>query len=108
MSDGAAIGARLSAPDIAWGAWLREAGSRLRRGFETALETEASQRRFFLWLPVAAGAGVVLYFVADREPSLWYAAGLALGTAMLAFLLRRWPLPFAVALLAAAVTGGFL
>ena len=48
------------------------------RAFQRALEIEIAERRFFLWLPVAAGAGTVLYLVADREPSLWY-AGLAAG-----------------------------
>ncbi|MCW6510077.1 ComEC/Rec2 family competence protein [Lichenifustis flavocetrariae] len=37
-----------------------------------ALEREWEERRFFLWLPVGAGAGVVLYFQAEREPSLLY------------------------------------
>jgi hypothetical protein len=39
--------------------------------FKGAFETEAALRRPFLWLPVAAGAGVVLYLCAGREPSLW-------------------------------------
>ena len=41
-----------------------------------ALEREWEERRFFLWLPVFAGAGVSLYFAADREPSLPYAAAI--------------------------------
>ncbi|MGP8232143.1 MAG: ComEC/Rec2 family competence protein [Methylovirgula sp.] len=59
---------------------LRLAGfaAAARRLFQDAIEIEIAERRFFLWLPVAAGAGVVLYLVADREPSLWY-AGLAAG-----------------------------
>ena len=36
--------------------------------FGRAFETEVALRRPFLWLPVAAGAGVVLYLYADREP----------------------------------------
>ncbi len=46
-----------------------------------AFETEVALRRMFLWLPVAAGAGVVAYMCADREPSLWLLAPLtaALG-----------------------------
>ena len=35
-----------------------------------SLEQERALRRPFLWLIVAAGAGVVLYFSAEREPSL--------------------------------------
>ena len=33
-----------------------------------AFELEVEERRLFLWLPVAAGAGVALYFSAAREP----------------------------------------
>ena len=36
-----------------------------------ALSREAQRRRLFLWLPVLMGAGILLYFAADREPSLW-------------------------------------
>ncbi|HEX3179706.1 MAG TPA: hypothetical protein VHR44_00355 [Beijerinckiaceae bacterium] len=39
--------------------------------FRDALEREIAERRPFLWLPAAAGAGVVLYLSADREPVLW-------------------------------------
>jgi len=42
-----------------------------------AVEEELAQRRLFLWLPVAVGAGVVFYLEADREPSLSFAAALA-------------------------------
>ena len=44
------------------------------RVFGRAFETEVALRRPFLWLPVAAGTGVVLYLYADREPSLWLRA----------------------------------
>ena len=36
-----------------------------------ALSCEAERRRLFLWLPVMMGAGILLYFAADREPALW-------------------------------------
>jgi competence protein ComEC len=56
--------------------------------FKQAIETEAALRRPFLWLPVSAGAGVVLYLYADREPSLWFIAPAALTFALLAYLAR--------------------
>src|SRR5450631_4281800 len=56
--------------------------------FKQAFETEAALRRPFLWLPVSAGAGVVLYLYADREPSLWFIAPAALTFALLAYLAR--------------------
>jgi competence protein ComEC len=86
----------------------REAWLGLRRHFDAALEIEIAQRRLFLWLPVAAGAGVVLYFAADREPSLGYASVFTAAATVLAFLLRRWRAPFACALVLAMLSAGFL
>jgi competence protein ComEC len=54
--------------------------------FGRAFETEVALRRPFLWLPVAAGTGVVLYLYADREPSLWLIAPAALSLGVLAYL----------------------
>src|SRR5271157_4961981 len=56
--------------------------------FKQAFETEAALRRPFLWLPVAAGAGVVLYLCADREPTLWFIAPATLSFGLLAYLAR--------------------
>src|ERR1700730_10568717 len=56
--------------------------------FGRAFETEVALRRPFLWLPVAAGAGVVLYLYADREPSLWLIAPAAVSLGVLAYFAR--------------------
>ncbi len=56
--------------------------------FRRAFQTEAALRRPFLWLPVAAGAGVVLYLYADREPSLWLIAPAAISFAAAAYFAR--------------------
>ena len=56
--------------------------------FGRAFETEVALRRPFLWLPVAAGTGVVLYLYADREPSLWLIAPAAVSLGVLAYLAR--------------------
>ena len=56
--------------------------------FGRAFETEVALRRPFLWLPVAAGTGVVLYLYADREPSLWLITPAALSLGVLAYLAR--------------------
>ncbi len=69
-----------------------------RRLVLQALEIESAERRLFLWLPVAAGSGVVFYLLADREPSLWLAAALALVSAVLAFLLRGRRLAYSVSI----------
>ena len=84
------------------GAWPRG----LRLAFLDALETEAEQRRAFLWLPVALGAGVVLYFAADREPNLWLCAALTAGLAGISVLARSHRRAFFVLVGAAAVFGG--
>jgi competence protein ComEC len=62
--------------------------------FRRAFETEAALRRPFLWLPVAAGAGVVLYLYADREPSLWLIAPAASSFAAGAYLARGHRMAF--------------
>ncbi len=79
VEDGAAIGAPTGADGVFAGFSLREAWLDLGQRFRAAIEIEIAQRRLFLWLPVAAGAGVVLYFAADREPSLGYAGVLTAG-----------------------------
>lgn len=71
---------------------LRSAVSRVgawRAAFGAALEEEAAHRRFFLWVPVAMGAGVVLYFVAAREPSRVATLGLTLLSGVASVLARR-------------------
>jgi competence protein ComEC len=75
--------------------------------FAAALESEIAERRLFLWLPVAAGAGVVLYFAADREPSLLYATLVAAIAASLCIWLRHSRAPLAAALAFAALMAGF-
>src|ERR1700730_1359798 len=56
--------------------------------FGRAFETEVALRRPFLWLPVAAGTGVVPYLYADRGPSLWLIAAAAVALGVLAYLAR--------------------
>src|SRR5271168_3653531 len=45
---------------------------------------ELAPGRLMPWLPVAFGAGIAVYFSAEREPVWWVAAAAALGVAMLA------------------------
>src|SRR5580693_6826260 len=63
------------------------AGTRLRAW----LEAEVAPGRLMPWLPVAFGAGILVYFAADREPVWWVAAGLAAVIIVLAFLARARP-----------------
>jgi competence protein ComEC len=80
---------------------------RLFNAFGRALALEAERRRFFLWLPVAFSAGILLYFSADAEPSLWPSltgAGLAAAAALA---LRSRPRAMNTAIVVATIMGGF-
>jgi competence protein ComEC len=79
-----------------------------RVGFAGALLREVEERRFFLWLPVAAMGGVALNFAADREPVLWLPAALTGLFAAFAFLSRARPVALGASLAAAALSAGFL
>ncbi|WP_245300263.1 ComEC/Rec2 family competence protein [Methylocystis bryophila] len=80
---------------------------RLGRALRLALDREIALRRLFLWTPVAAGAGALLYFGAEREPSLWAALALLLTTAGLAFAARTHPRLFTPLVVFACLSGGF-
>ena len=79
-----------------------------RAAFVGALAREVEERRFFLWLPVAAMGGVALNLAADREPVLWLPAGLIALFAGLAFVSRDKPVALGVSLAFAALSAGFL
>ena len=91
----------------AWAYRLRAGWAALGETLAAALEREWEERRFFLWLPVAAGAGVALYFQADREPSLAYAGALCGGATAAAVALRRYRRALVIATGIAAVLAGF-
>ena len=67
---------------------------------------EARAGRLFPWVPVAFGAGIAVYFAADREPVLFAAAPLAIALCVAALLLRRQRY-FPVLVLSAATAAGF-
>ncbi len=76
--------------------------------FAGALAKEVDERRFFLWVPVAAMGGVALNLAADREPVLWLPALLTAVFAALAFLSRARPVALGVWVALAALFAGFL
>ncbi len=78
------------------------------RVFAQALAREVEERRFFLWLPVAAMGGVALNLSADREPVLWLPAGLTALFTGLAIVSRKKPVALGVSLAFAALSAGFL
>src|SRR5271165_5384029 len=79
-----------------------------RAVFDRALAREVEQRRFFLWLPVAAMGGVALNLAADSEPALWAPIALTLVFAALAYMTRARPVAFGVSLALAVLFAGFL
>ena len=97
--DDRAQGREVGASPLA--AWLSAA-------WNSALEQETALRRPFLWAPVAAGAGALLYFAADREPSLVVAAIAFVVATGLAFLLRAHRRAFTVLVGLACICGGFV
>ena len=81
---------------------------RLRAAFGLALAREIEDRRFFLWIPVAAMGGVALNLAAEREPAIWLPALVAAGLAGLAFACRARPLALGVCVGLCAFSAGFL
>ncbi len=84
----------MSETAIAAGSWGKASGfvvklAPLRDLLLRQLETEIALRRPFLWLPVAAGAGVVAYLTADRDPSLWLVGPATLACGWLAWRVRE-------------------
>lgn len=63
--------------------------------------------RPILWLPVAFGTGIILYFTAAHEPFWWAGLALTLGFGIAAFALRGSSIGFPVAIGLAALACGF-
>ena len=70
---------------------MQRLGELLRRGIAILADNLAGERdRWVLWLPVAMGAGVALYFDLAVEPPLWLGlAALAAAGLLLVLLWRR-------------------
>lgn len=73
----------------------------------TLAAAEAGPGRLFPWIPVAFGAGVVLYFAAAHEPVLAVASVTAVTFCLAAFFARRRGGAFIALALAAAIAAGF-
>ena len=107
MTDTVGSGLRgTSASGVGWSERLRLLAADLRLRGALAFESEVEHRRLFLWLPVALGAGIVLYFVAAREPPLPLCTGLFAGLSALAIGTRRHRAAFCLFAALAACAGG--
>lgn len=100
-----AIGAAPAARPVSLGADRLAEAVRHRLGLWVALE--AGPGRLFAWIPVAFGAGIALYFSAEREPAAWIVAACALVLIAGAALARARPTAFLALALAAATASGF-
>src|ERR1700704_3965894 len=89
------------------GAPVGAADSRYFALARAAPAAEVAPGRLIPGLPVAFGAGIVLYFSAEREPAWWAPVALALGLAAATIVARRRPVAFPVMLACAAVAAGF-
>lgn len=68
---------------------------------------EIAPGRLLPWLPVVFGAGIAVYFAADREPAWWAASAVAVLALAGVVAARRHPAGFPLALAAAAMACGF-
>jgi competence protein ComEC len=80
----------------------------LRALLAAAWAREAEERRFFLWIPIAAIGGVALNLAAPREPALGPCAAALALTLVFAFAARRHPLARGLGVALAALCAGFL
>jgi competence protein ComEC len=73
-------------------------------------QLDAERSRWMLWLPVALGLGIAIYFELPSEPALWLGPALAAAALALVFLAPAGSLARAVAigLVAAAVGFGLI
>jgi competence protein ComEC len=80
--------------------------SRMRGQIVDWALAEVAPGRLLPWLPVAFGAGIVLYLTAAHEPSLWAVLPLALVCTALAYAARNRPMAFPLSLGIAALACG--
>ena len=92
---------------LAWGGRLADFGKTVADRLRNWAIADTGPGRLLPWLPIAFGLGIAIYFGAEREPAWWAAASLVLVCAVLAFLARRRPVAFPLALAGAAVAAGF-
>jgi competence protein ComEC len=79
--------------------------ARVRAGGHSLLGAERG--RLFLFVPVAMGSGVLVYFDLTREPPMWISIALIVAAAGLLGSTWRYAMPRAVAVLALAAVLGF-
>jgi competence protein ComEC len=69
-------------------------------------QLDAERSRWMLWLPVAMGLGIAVYFELPSEPALWLGPALAAGALVVVFLARSGSFARALAIGAVAAALG--
>jgi competence protein ComEC len=100
----AVLGARQAATWTAGGGRVLGAA---REWLGGAVRLEADAGRLAPWLAVGFGAGILLYFAAPSEPSIWAPVATLVAFIAIAWTSRERPLAFAVSLALIAVAAGF-
>ncbi len=90
-----ALAGLLQAPGTLWPSGLATRFAEILRGW---VEQERNLRTGFLLLPVAFGLGILAYFGARTEPTLWAGPVLMVVAAIAAARLQGWPRSAAIAL----------
>lgn len=93
----------------AWaGSWRLSGWSdNIRAWFDRCLATDFAPGRPILWLPVAFGIGILLYFTAAHEPFWWAGLTMSAGCGVAAYALRASVAGFSAMLGLAAIGAGF-
>jgi competence protein ComEC len=86
---------------------LSSFADRVRAEFDRCIALDFAPGRPILWLPVAFGAGIILYFAAAHEPFWWAGLALTTGCGAAAFALRASIVGFPAMLGLAAIATGF-
>lgn len=68
---------------------------------------EFAPGRLMPWLPVGFGVGIVLYFSAGREPTVWAASGATIVAAVVCFVARHRAVGLVLALAIMSIAAGF-
>src|ERR1043165_1947539 len=91
---------------VAWPSPTQAFGG-AREALERWFATDTAAGRLLPWLPVCFGIGIVIYFTAEHEPTLW--AGLGLTGVLLAvtYAARTRPVAFPLLIGATAAAAGF-
>jgi competence protein ComEC len=101
----AVFGTRRAAPT--WAARGSDALEAVWGWLAEAVRAEADAGRLAPWLAVGLGAGILLYFGAPTEPSIFAAAAAVAAFTAIAWVSRERPVAFAISLILLSVAAGF-